>query len=462
MPVTGCQLPGSRLQVPRYRCHVALNLTPYTLNLKPWQAFRMRLLTKTTLYFLMAMVPLLIAAGFYLYRQFSKELNHRMDQELINAELQWIQYLESETENGSTFILRTPEIVIFPVNAPTTRYPTIEDAVGGIRNPKTAYRQLSHVVPVNGVPYQIIIRQTQQQKVAMQANVTRIMSLVFAGLFIATVLFNWLISERLWRPFRHSLQKIRNAELQKMEAVRFEQTNIHEFNELNASLNAMAAKIHDDYINMKEFTENAAHEMQTPLAVVQSKLELLLQDANLQEQQIQAIIDSSTALSRLSKLNQSLLLLAKIENNQYDTHELTSLAEITKKYLKLFDEVIKDKQVSVNADFDGDVLINLHPLLADSLVSNLLGNAVKYNYIGGNIRIQIQDNKLKITNTSNLTAIEGHQLFKRFNKSKNLSDTSNGLGLAIVKKICDTHGLSICYHSENGTHSFTVEKNHPA
>ncbi|MGI8636133.1 MAG: histidine kinase dimerization/phospho-acceptor domain-containing protein, partial [Segetibacter sp.] len=259
----------------------------------------MRLLTKTTLYFLVAMVPILLAGGFYLYEQFSKEMNHRMDQELITEEVQWIHYLQSETDNGATFILRTPEILIYPVDAPVTTYPVIEDSYGNRDNKKLPYRQLSHTVPINGIPYQITIKRTQEQKVAMEANVTRIMLFVFAGLFAATLIFNWLISKRLWQPFKVSLSKIREAELQKMEAIHFESTNILEFNELNASLNAMADKIYRDYVNMKEFTENAAHEMQTPLAVVQSKMELLLQDTNLKDHQVQAILDSSTALSRL-------------------------------------------------------------------------------------------------------------------------------------------------------------------
>jgi signal transduction histidine kinase len=208
---------------------------------------------------------------------------------------------------------------------------------------------------------------------------------------------------------------------------------------------------------MKEFTENAAHEMQTPLAVVQSKMELLLQDTNLTDQQVQAILDSSTALSRLSKLNQSLLLLAKIENNQYDTGELINLTEVTKKYLKLFDELIKDKHLEVEVNFIGDFNVSLHPLLADSLISNLLGNAVKYNYDRGSISIEVKGDRYTITNSSTLPPIDEKQLFKRFNKSNNMLETSNGLGLAIVKKICDIHRLSITYHAQNGKHSFVIQ-----
>lgn len=421
----------------------------------------MRLLTKTTLYFLIAMVPLLAVAGFYLFQQFSKELNHRSDEELINDEIQWIQYLQTESESGTRFILKTPDLLIYPVNAAFTAYPTITDTYGfNVKeNARVPYRQLSHVVPINGVPYQIIIRRSQEQKTVLVKNVTRIMLFVFAGLFIATLIFNWLISKRLWKPFKHSLEKIRGAELNKMEATRFEETNIAEFNELNASLNSMADKIYNDYVNMKEFTENAAHEMQTPLAVVQSKLELLLQDSNLNDEQVQSIIQASTALTRLSKLNQSLLLLAKIENNQYETNETISLTDITKKYLKLFQEVINDKQLKADTYFTDEFLLQLHPLLADSLASNLIGNAVKYNYTGGNIIITVDKNKYQISNTSDLPPIDPQQIFKRFNKTKNRDGSSNGLGLAIVKKICDTHNLLITYHADNGVHHFNIEKN---
>lgn len=420
----------------------------------------MRLLTKTTLYFLAAMVPLLAAAGFYLFHQFGKELNQRMDEELITEEIQWIRYLQAQSDNGITFILRTPEILIYPVNARAFKYPEIETTTGfdAKENRRRPFRQLSHVVPINGIPYLITIRKSQQQQTALIANVTRIMLLVFTGLFVATLLFNWLISKELWKPFRRSLQKIRSAELKKMEAVHFENTSIKEFNELNASLNSMAEKIYHDYINMKEFTENAAHEMQTPLAVVQSKMELLLQDPNLNEDQAASIMQAITALSRLSKLNQSLLLLAKIENNQYETNGTISIVDVTKKYLQLFDEVIKDKQLIIETNFAEDWLLNLHPLLADSLISNLIGNAVKYNYNGGKITIIVNANKYHISNTSQLLLINPQQLFKRFNKTKNSDGSSNGLGLAIVKKICDTHNLLITYHADNGIHHFNIEK----
>lgn len=418
----------------------------------------MKLLTKTTVYFLVVMISLLAAGGYFLFHQFSREINERVDRELVYEELQWIQYLEVATSNGSNFILRSPDLLIYPTERRPSRFPTITDTDGrkAKENIRIPFRQLNHVVPVNGVPYQITIRKSQEQKAALVGNITWIMLLVFLGLFAATLLFNWLISRKIWQPFRASLQKVRNLELQGMERIRFEESNITEFNELNTALNTMTQKIHRDYEMVKEFTENAAHEMQTPLAVAQTKMELLLQDPDLKENQIEAISQASTALSRLSKLNQSLLLLAKIENHQYETADVVSLTDHTEKYLNLFEEIIRDKQISVRTNFTADFGVRLHPFLADSLVSNLIGNSIKYNHSGGEINISINSQSYCISNTSLLQPIPAEQLFQRFSASAHSSETSTGLGLAIVKKIVDTHQLTITYEYQNNRHTFCI------
>ncbi|MEO8961466.1 MAG: HAMP domain-containing sensor histidine kinase [Ginsengibacter sp.] len=419
----------------------------------------MKLLTKTTLYFLITLIPLLAVAGFYLFNQFSKEINYRSDKELISNEIAWVQYLESEVSNGTTFILRTPDLAIFPTQSAIAEHPTIINTSGYEKNEKgIPYRQLSQVVSISGIAYQITIRKSQEQKAALVTDVTRIMLFVFIGLFAATLIFNWAISKKLWMPFRRSLNKIRSVELQKMENVHFEETNIKEFNELNASLNYMKNRIYKDYVNMKEFTENAAHEMQTPVAVVLSKLELLMQDSNLKDEQIQAILQSTDALRQLGKLNESLLLLAKIENNQFETTTEVSLSDVTQKYIRLFDEFIKEKQLTVQTIFNDSFTIQLHPLLADSLIINLLGNAIKYNYNGGNIVIAIDENKFRISNTSALSPIPPDKLFKRLSTSNTNKEISHGLGLAIVKKITDENHLNIEYHVANNVHNFVITK----
>jgi signal transduction histidine kinase len=220
----------------------------------------------------------------------------------------------------------------------------------------------------------------------------------------------------------------------------------------------MVNKIHSDYINMKEFTEDAAHEMQTPLAIAQTKMELLLQDTNLNLQQTETIAQATTALQRLSKLNQSLLLLAKIENQQYESDTIINLTETTEKYLRLFEDLIRAKQLNVETIFSQSFEIRLHPFLADSLISNLLGNAIKYNYDGGKLSIEITNQKYCIANSSRKPPIDSQKLFKRFTSAEKPEDGSTGLGLAIVKRIADTHQLNIVYQFKEEMHSFCINK----
>lgn len=407
---------------------------------------------------MLAMIPLLTVGGWLAFRQFSSQINDRADKELVYEEVQWIQYIEAATAGGGNFILRSPDLLIYPTEKEPTLYPEISTITGtkARENSQIPFRRLTHVVNINGTPYQIVIRKSQEQKLALVNNIIFILLVVFGVVFLGILIFNWLISRRLWKPFHQSLNQVQNLALQKMETIHFGKTNVQEFNELNAALNAMVGKIQSDYLNMKEFIENAAHEMQTPLAVAQSKLELLLQDTSLNDEQLSAIAQTTEAINRLNKLNQSLLLLAKIENNQFEPTGDISVVDITKKYLRLFDEIIKDKNLTAQTDFEDEFLVRLHPFLGDSLVSNLLGNAIKYNGDGGHINIRINHHQFCITNTSSLPPLNSQQLFQRFAITGNTGKHSTGLGLAIVKRIVDASNLFIDYQNKDGMHSFCI------
>ena len=420
----------------------------------------MRLLTRTTIYFLTVMLTLTGLGAFFLYREFSKGIDKNADEELIAEELQWMSYLQAEADNGTTFILKTNEISINPVNMSPTQFPELRNiqAVNSGGGSSKFYRELSQVIPINGIAYQITLRKSQEQKAALLTNFTRILILVFVLLLLSALIFNWIISRKLWAPFRRSLEKIRGARLDKIQSTRYEITNTAEFNEMNTALNEMTNKIHRDFLTMKEFTENAAHEMQTPIAVIQSKLELLLQDTSLGKEQADSIVASLDSLERLGKLNESFLLLAKIENNQYRATERIDLAAIIQKYLSLFRDLVNDKKVVIETEFSDHFSVLLHPLLADSLVVNLLGNAIKYNYTGGKIRITSSSHSLEISNTSELAPIEKGRLFKRFSGIQGDGTNSTGLGLAIAKKIADANQLELSYSIGDGVHVFLLRE----
>lgn len=414
----------------------------------------MKLLTKTTIYFLLIMLPLLTVSAFYLFSQFNREIKHEIDEELLNDRIQWLRYLD--TAGASSSIFPVPEYNLEPSNLPPQEKPRLESIMlyQEIEGKEVPYRQLTQVIRLHGRSYLLTIRKSLIEQDDLIKNIFSVMLIVFTGLLVFILLINWILSKRLWKPFYQSLEKIQDVRLKKMESISFTSSSVLEFNRLNAALNTMIGRIHADYLNIKELTEDAAHEMQTPLAIAQSKLEVLLQDETLNDAQLQAIAQSSEALQRLTRLNHSLLLLAKIENHQYDASQPENLQQVADRYLTLLDELIRDKQLTVEKQVSTSW--NMPSALADMLISNLLGNAIRYNYTGGRITLLLDDQRLSISNTSKWPAIPEQQLFRRFKKGAVVNDSSNGLGLAIVKRICDTYNLPIAYHFGDGIHTFTI------
>lgn len=418
----------------------------------------MKLLTKTTVYFLLIMLPVFAAGAFYLYVKFNKEIKHETDEELVNDKMQWMRYLDTASVNNPIFSISTPEFNLQPTEKAIQKKHKLK-GISIYQEPENTYapfRQLSQVITLHNKNYELVLRKSLIEKDDLIKNVVYVMLAAFAGLFLFVLLTNWLISKSVWKPFYRSLDKIQRLQLNKLEASVFERTATHEFNQLNAALNSMTTRIHQDYTSIKELTEDAAHEMQTPLAIAQSKLELLLQDDTLSEAQLKGILISYDELQRLSRLNHNLLLLAKIENQQYPVTEQPDLCTVIEKYLLLFEELIREKNIHIHQQMTATAPWPLHPALADILVSNLLGNAIKYNYPQGHINIRLTSNTFNISNTSQLPEIPSDMLFQRFKKQNNGYTNSNGLGLAIVKKIADSYHLQLQYNFEDGRHTFMV------
>lgn len=418
----------------------------------------MKLLAKTTLYFLLIMLPVFTTGAFFLYNRFNKEIKHETDEELLNDQLGWVRYLDTTSTGNPVFKISTPEFNIQPTTDPVQHQPKLK-TVEIYQEPEDTYapfRQLSQVIAVHDQHYELILRKSLIEKDDLIKNIIHVMLLAFGGLLVFALLSNWLISKRIWKPFYRSLSQIQELQLNKLAKVAFDQTPTYEFNQLNSSLIHMTARMYQDYLNMKELTEDAAHEMQTPLAIAQSKLELLLQDESLTAEQQRSILLSYDELQRLSRLNHSLLLLAKIENRQFPVSAPLKLAKVMEKYLQLFEELIMEKQLVINSQLDEESEWPLHPALADLLISNLLGNAIKYNYTGGRIDITLTSKSLYLGNTSEFGAIPEDQLFQRFKKQQDIYSNSNGLGLAIVKKMADSYQLTLSYQHTNNIHQFTV------
>ncbi len=283
-----------------------------------------------------------------------------------------------------------------------------------------------------------------------------LITVVTIVLILTTSFFiNRLVLQKLWQPFYTTLQNIETFQLANTESIILADSHIDEFKLLNATLAQTISKAKQDYLALKEFTENAAHEMQTPLAVIRSKLDLLIQNEDLTEQQSQTLQGAFEAITSFKKLNQSLLLLAKIENRQFAEKTTLDMADLIRQKQSQFCEQWNAKHIVVETKTT-TCYINANAQLIDILLNNLLSNATKHNYANGFIRIGLQSSQLRITNSGKATELNERIIFNRFYKGDAVAG-SHGLGLSIVKQICDVSGYAYHYHFDlPDTHSFII------
>lgn len=297
--------------------------------------------------------------------------------------------------------------------------------------------------------YDYITKSDHILKGMLSALVWKMLLIILAFAITAALLSRYIFS-----PFRQTMKAIHHFNLRQKEKIRLPYTNTREFRELNNFLVKMTDKAIEDYASVKEFSENASHELQTPLAVMRSKVELLSETA-IDATQAELIGDMQNAIEKLTRINRSLLLLTKMENQEYEASGEIRFCRIAKEALGAYSERIAMKNLTITSHIDKNVALEIHPALAEILVTNLLSNAVRHNIEGGSIRMELTSTELRIENTGHEPDTPTEELFHRFKKS-NQCDDSTGLGLAIVKQICEVTGFSVSYTYFNGWHQLCV------
>lgn len=315
-------------------------------------------------------------------------------------------------------------------------------------------RGLISSVTVGGKYYKILIVESKVETEDLIQIIFAITAGVILLLLITLFVTNRLLLNRLWQPFYNLLKELRLFNVADSKDIPQAQTTIDEFNELNQAIVAMSSRVKSDYKDLKTFTENASHELLTPIAVINSKLDTLIQTDNFSLQQSKLLNDLYSAVSRLTRLNQSLLLLVKIENKLVEGNQLVDLRSSVQEILIQFEEIFQDKELKVSSKLS-DKELHASTYLIDILLNNLLSNAIRHNYNGGEINIKLTDDKLEIQNTGDNAALQDSQIFSRFHKSSN--SEGSGLGLTISRQICENLGFTLNYSFEGSYHVFTIK-----
>lgn len=319
------------------------------------------------------------------------------------------------------------------------------------------FRELKSVYKHGDNFYEITIRQPLNEAESLINSILPIEVTLFLGLIIGVLLINRFISDKIWQPFYDLVDRLKNYDLTNIKIIPYKKSNVDEFDELSEIVEKMTTRIYKDFNSQREFNENSSHELQTPLAIIRNKLELLIQSKNLKDDDMVLIGSVFHTINRLTQLNKGLILLSKIENNQYSELSRINIGQLLETLLISFDELINEKKIKVSLNILKVIIIPANQILIETLFFNLLSNAIKHNYEdGGTIAITLSKNMLEIANTGNDLPVEAERMFERFLKSST-SEMSVGLGLSIVKKICDLYKFKINYTSVNGMHTTQIE-----
>lgn len=261
-----------------------------------------------------------------------------------------------------------------------------------------------------------------------------------------------LTTRSVWQPFFDTIRRIETYHPNEPPEVLRAQ-NVYEFNLLNQSLNKMKTKIWTDYQRTKTFNENAAHELQTQLALIKSASEQLPDLLEENEEGLKSIQSVHEATTRLSLMLRSLLLLSKIGNQEFPVRKEVALHRLTEETLAYFSEAMAIRGLRLSLSLQPKQLM-MDSGLASILVSNLIKNAIVHNVEGGSVRVEIRKEWLLIENTGHALDEPASAFIHRFKKGKS---GNMGLGLAIIQEICTHYGFELTYEEAEGLHLVVVQ-----
>lgn len=418
----------------------------------------MKLLNHTTKYFALLLIVLISVWAVVFYFAMLDEIYDSLDDGLENQKELIIQ----ETENDATLLEDTD----FGINKYTIKKTSFEknggfreryrDTLMYMQNEKEyePVRILESVFEQGGSYYKIKLVTSMVEVDDQIENLVVYLIGLYLVLLTSIILLNNLVLKKVWKPFYDLIGQLRGYRIESGGHIEPTLTDIEEFGLLNQSVERLTKKSRDSYVAQKQFIENAAHELQTPLAIAMNKLELLLEINGLtraQSQEVGAVLEN---LARLARLNRSLLLLSKIDNRQFTGEEAVDLTGLAHQIIDDFGDFAAHRDIDLKIVSKGGLQYRMNKDLAAVLMTNLIKNAIVHGEDGGQVEVVITSNSISVKNFGGDVALDRALLFERFKKDSS-DKGSTGLGLAISKAIADKYKLRLVYNYSDG-HEFQL------
>ncbi len=417
----------------------------------------MRLLKRTVKnYILYSALLLLVCTPLY-YLTIKKLFINEMEEELFhhkNNFLETVARLKTEKEIQLYQLINEEFILTESSQWPISDSLFTYSQYDSLENELIPFRALRTGITIQNKQYQLLIRESIVGNTKLVATIVSVQAGLLILLLIGFVLINRKLSKNIWGTFYIILEKLKQYQIDKDLSIELPKSSTAEFRDLSEALVQLVNKSRDAYLNQKEFTENASHELQTPIAIFRSKLELLMQDKDITHDQADLISSLLNVTDRIARLNKNLLLLSKIENRQFIATQEVSVKTSLLQTLELYGQLASDKELKINFDPPSELLIKTNPILLDILLSNLISNAIRHTPENNQITIRIDKRSLQISNPGEPLR-NPDKIFQRFNRESRNTQGS-GLGLAILKMICEIEGFGVIYNYSQNQHQFAI------
>jgi signal transduction histidine kinase len=413
----------------------------------------MKLLNKYHRITIAVTVIIMLITGIIYYYTISRILTNQIDKDLILEENEVINYVDLNHRLPEVYESSHQQIVFEPFGSKQIERRFLDTTYREIKgNDLEPGRALISSVNVSGQNYRILVIQSKVQTEYLIQIIFLITIGVIVILLVVLMILNRVILKSIWQPFYKLLFQLKEFSLANHTKIESIPSKIDEFTELDNAIITMAYRVKNDYENLKAFTENASHELMTPISVINSKLDTLVQTDEFTDKQSKLLNDLYGTVTRLTRLNKSMLLLAKIENGLITDDQEVDIREMIEGCLYQHEEMIHQLHINLQTDLQ-DIRVKASKLLMEVLLNNLISNAIRHNHSNGEIKIILDTKQLTISNTGTGT-FNFEQVLKRFHKSD--GSEGIGLGLTLCKQICDNYSLKLNYSQHKNTHTFAV------
>jgi signal transduction histidine kinase len=416
----------------------------------------MKLFTKYNRISIAAMVIVFVVGSAVFYFVLRLVLIRQLDDTLRTEQTEIGAFVQKHDQLPEVMNAYNQEIVFNPIQSPLPAVAYSSEKIWLPASKEFEWsRKLTFGITVSGKNYQVTVSKSQVETEDLLEMVIMIGVGMIALILLAGYAINRVVIKQLWKPFYRTVQEVEQYQLTKQQALQLPVSGTSEFDLLNQRLISMTERAQLDYLVVKEFSTNAAHEMQTPLAVIRTHTEAMMQDELVLQQHDKSIQIINQSVNRLTRLNHDLLLLARIENRQFPLQEAIDLDKIIQQKTEELAELIASLHINLQLHIT-PVRISCNQHLAEVIVNNLLNNALRYNREEGIIIIELTPQHITVSNTSVLPMLEKDKISRRFYRHPETKADGNGLGLSIVKQVCNVTGFTLQYDYQEGMHIFSI------